>query len=175
MTTNGQPLTRRELAAAIPVHMQTITKWEHAGMPVLEPGRKGKPSLYSLADVKKWRADQEAAAQTNGTARVAVERARKERAQAKLAEQMYETRAGELLPRDEVDRVWASEVAGVRAVLLSLATTYAARIYRAATLNGEAGVARALADAAREVLRELADPQGVIRPTPRSTRSSRKK
>ena len=167
-------LTRRELADCLDVVMQTVTKWEQAGMPVLAPGRKGVPSLYSEAAVRQWLAAREEAARNNGALDVARERARKEHAQALLAEQMYKARAGELLPRDEVEQAWLTEVAGARAVLIALPATYAARIHRASTLEGEAGVEHSLHDAVREVLRELSDP-GRDAPSQASRRSSRKK
>ena len=47
-------VTRPELAQVLGVHMQTITKWERAGLPIAEQCRRGKPSLYSLADAEDW-------------------------------------------------------------------------------------------------------------------------
>ena len=112
-------VTRRELARRLDVVMMTITKWEQAGMPCAEPGRKGKASLYSELEVRKWLTAREKTAQTNGVHDVARERARKERAQAILAEQTVQIRARELVPRVQVERAWASEVAAVRAILLA--------------------------------------------------------
>lgn len=89
---------------------------------------------------------------------VAQERARKERAQAELAEQTFQVRARSLLPAEEVARLWGAEVTGVRSVILSSYTTHADRVHRAATLDGLAGVEQALKELAYEVLRELADP-----------------
>jgi hypothetical protein len=37
-------VTRRELAARLGVHMQTVTKWEREGLPIAERGRRGRPS-----------------------------------------------------------------------------------------------------------------------------------
>jgi len=53
-------------------------------------------------------------------------------------------------------RAWAAEVAGVRAKLLSLPTTYSDRLHRASTLEGVPGTERVLRDAVYDVLRQLA-------------------
>lgn len=157
-------LTRRELAAlpdlpgqAGPVHMQTVTKWEHSGMPVAERGRKGRPSRYSEADVRAWLAAREAAMSApDAPLDLEVERARKEHWQALLAEQTHRARERELLPRAEVERVWGAERDAVKGKLLSLPVTHADRVHRAGALDGVPGVERALKEMVYEVLRELA-------------------
>lgn len=158
---DGVRLTRRELAERLGLHMQTITGYERDGMPISERGRKGKPSLYSEVDVRAWLAAREEAAQTGGVVDVARERARKDRAQAILAEQTYQIRAKELLPRVDVEKAWSAETSAVRTKLLSWPTTIADKVHRAGTLNGVAGVEAALRDAVEDVLRELADPNRV--------------
>ncbi len=160
---SGPLLTRRALAAAFGVHMQTVTKWEQDGLPIAKRGRKGKPSTYRESDVKAWLEAREAAASKSGMVDVAQERARKENAQAKLAEQTYQVRARTLLPAEEVARLWSAEVTAVRSVILSSYTTHADRVYRAATVDGLAGVELALKDLAYEILRELADPHRDIK------------
>src|ERR1051325_7901283 len=133
-------LTRRDLAAAPDVHMQTATKWERDGMPIAERGRKGKPSLYRLDDVRAWRAARDEAGATGQLFDVAQERARKERAQAILAEQTFAIRQRDLVPRQEGERGWSAEVAAVRAKLLALPTTLADAVHRIGVLDGVAGV-----------------------------------
>lgn len=166
-------LTRRELASLLGVHMQTVTKWEREGMPIAERGRRGKASLYSEVAVRAWIAAREEAAQNGSRLDVTQERARKERAQAQLAEQKYQQLAGELLPKEDVAKVWAAEIAGARSVLLAVPTTYADRAYRAATLHGVGAVEEVLRDAIHEVLRELADPERAT-PRPRSSAARKK-
>jgi hypothetical protein len=160
-------LTRRELAGLRdlpgqtgPVHMMTVTKWERAGLPIAQRGRAGKPTLYSEVDCRAWLAAREEAAKNSGALDVAQERARKEHWQALLAEQLHQARERELLPRADVEKAWAAEVAAVRAKLLAWPTTLADRIHRAGALEGIAGVERALHEAVREVLRELAEGGG---------------
>jgi P27 family predicted phage terminase small subunit len=148
-------ITRRELAQRLAVHMMTVTKWERDGMPIAERGRKGKPSAYREADVRAWLSARETAAAKSGLVDVAQERARKERAQATLAEQSYKARERELLPAAEVEKVWNAEVQAVRAAILATYTTRADRIHRAAVIDGVAGVETELKAMAYELLREL--------------------
>lgn len=171
-------VTRRELAKILDVTMSGVTKWEQAGMPVVAPGRKGKPSLYSEADVRKWLAEREETARDNGTYDLARERARKEKAQAILAEQTVAIRARDLVPRDEVEKTWAAEVIAVRAKLLSWPATISDRLYREAKLNGLRGVERTIKDAVEELLLELSKPKRAkkTRPTkkvPRAKKASK--
>ena len=148
-------LTRRDLAKALGVHMQTVTKWERDGMPVAHRGARGKPSHYDRGAVEAWLHNRETARQTSDVASLELERSRRERAQALLALQTYQMRAKELLPRAEVDRVWSQHVSAVRAKLLSLPVTMADRVHHAATMDGVASVERILNEAVRDVLREL--------------------
>jgi phage terminase Nu1 subunit (DNA packaging protein) len=170
---NRKLITRRELAQRLGVVMQTVTKWEQAGMPTAEPGRKGKPSLYSVTDVTQWLKDREKAARKNGTLDVAQERARKEKAQAILAEQTVAIRAKELLPLEQVAKEWAKEVSAVRAKLLSWPTTISDSIYREATLNGLEGVERVIRASVEELLLELSKPKRVT--VPRAAKKTARK
>lgn len=158
-------LTRRELAERLEVHMQTVTKWERDGMPIAVRGAKGRASYYDEAEVRAWRQlRDESARGAGGATDLQADRARKERAQAALAEQAYQIRMRDLLPREEVEQAWAAEVAAVRARLLALPTTLADRVHRAATTEGVSGVEQVLADAVRDALRELAGEAGPVAP-----------
>jgi len=149
--------TRRELAAALDVHMQTITKWERDGLPIAERGSRGRPSRYSLEAVRAWRAArEEAARKVDGPLDPIQEKAARDHWQAELARQTHEIRHKTLLPAADVERAWAAEVAAVRAKLLALPTTYSDRIYRAGTLDGLSGVEKAVQAAVYDVLRQFA-------------------
>jgi phage terminase Nu1 subunit (DNA packaging protein) len=152
-------LTRRELAELRDVHPQTVTKWESEGLPVAEKGGPGRPSHYDPDEVADWLASREASAKNGTRFDLVQERARKERAQAQLAELNYQERLGELLEKDDVAKTWESEVAAARAILLAVPQTWADRIHRAGALDGVAGVERELRVMARETLRELTDPE----------------
>lgn len=141
--------------------MQTVCKWERRGLPIAERGRAGRASLYREADVRAWLGAREAAAKERAAGAgigldVAQERAKKEGWQARLAEQQYLARQGELLPRAEVERAWGAERDAIRTKLLALPVSYADRVFRAATLHGVTGVEAALRDAVFDALRELA-------------------
>lgn len=149
-------LTRRQLADVLGKHMQTVTKWEQDGMPTAKRGARGRPSLYREGDVRSWLDSREAAQSKGPMVDVARERARKELAQATLAEQTFQMRSRDLLPRVEVERAWEAEVLAVRTKLLQIPPTFADRVYQAAVSEGVGGVERILADSVNDVLRELA-------------------
>lgn len=162
-------LTRRQLAEVLrngqgePVHMQTITKWEHEGLQPAVRGRRGRPSLYRESDVRAWVAARDAAASNlPGAKDLMAERARKERAQAVLAEQTFQARARVLLPAAEVERLWGAEIQAVRNAIIATYTTQADRLLRAATLEGVGGIEAELKAIAYELLRELASPDRAI-------------
>lgn len=127
-------------------------------MPIAERGRRGRPSLYREVEVRAWRKAREKAAQQGGRLDMIQERARKEKWQGLLAEQQYLLREQELLPREEIEKVWAAEVSATRAALLSWSTTLADKVHRVSTLEGLPGVERVLQEAVRDVLREFSDP-----------------
>ncbi len=157
-TKRGARMTRRELAAALKCDMRTVAKWQEDGLPVATRGRGGRPSLYSEADVRAWLKAREEVSKHSGLVDVAQERARKERARAILDEQLYQQRAGQLLPAADVERIWNAEVQAVRAAILATYTTQADRVHRAAILEGVRGVENELKAIAHELLRELAEP-----------------
>ena len=150
-------LTRRDLAARLAVHMQTVTKWERDGLPIAERGRKGKPSRYEVAAVREWIATREKDAKAGGAGvDVARERARKERAQAELAEQLHATRARHLLPTDEVERVVGAKVAAARTVALTWKTSLVDRLELAYQGGGRAAMVAVLDEEVDLFLLELA-------------------
>lgn len=149
-------LTRRELASALGVHMMTVTKFEREGMPIAQRGSKGRPSYYREVDVRAWKQLRDDAANQPGALNLMQERANKERWQAALAKQTLEIRNRELLPRAEVEQVWAAHVAAVRTKLLAWSLTLADKVCRVATTEGVPAVEAIIEEAVRDVLRELA-------------------
>ena len=151
-------MTRRQLAAALGCHMMTVTKWEREGMPIAEHGGRGRASHYRETEVRAWLQVREEAAKQPGAVNLVAERARKERAQAVLAEQAYHIRTRDLLPREEIERAWLSESTAVRTKLLAWPSAVSDKVFRAATEEGQPGVERVLTEAVRDALRELSDP-----------------
>lgn len=171
--TRRRLLTRKELAEKLGVVQDTITKWEQAGLPVAEPGSRGIASMFSLADVRKWKRNREKAAQQNGTVDLTRERARKERSQAELAEQTLAVRAGELVRASEVAETWAAEIAAVRSKLLSWPATLSDRVYRVAELEDVRGVEKVLTEAVEELLLELSTGKHAEKPKRKASSSVR--
>ena len=153
---NNKTITGRELAAELACNRQSINRWAGDGMPTAVRGRGGRPSRYDVVKCKAWLAERREAAAVGAPVDLMRERARRERAQAILAEQLHQTRSRTLLPADEVERVWTAEVTAVRAHLLAWQTTLVDRVHRAAITEGLPGVERELHVAVYEVLRELA-------------------
>ena len=169
-------LTRKELSSKLGVVQGTITKWEQAGLPVAEPGRRGTASLFNFADVQKWRRQRDLDAKQNGTVDLTRERARKERAQALVAEQALQIRAGELLVRSEVEDVWTREILGVRSKILAWPATHAEQLGRAYELGGVRKLEEKLLEAAHELLTELSQPAPKRkRPAAKKKRPAKKK
>lgn len=132
-------------------------------MPVAQRGGKGRPSHYRELEVRAWLQLRDEQAKQPGAISVAQSRARREQAQAALAEQAYKIRMRELLPREEVEQAWADEVSAVRTKMLLWPTTLAHQIQRIAVSDGVAGVEQFLQEKVRDVLRELSSPD---RPVP---------
>lgn len=150
-------VTRRDVAQALGVHMATVTGWERQGLPLVKRGGRGVPSKYDLEAVRAWIAARDGAARkaVDGPLDPIQEKAARDHWQAELAEQTYKIRQKTLLPADEVERAWTTEVAAVRAKLLALPTTFSDRIFREGTLHGLAGVERMIQAAVHDVLRQL--------------------
>lgn len=164
--TSGELLTRRQLADRLGVHMMTVTKWEREGLPIAERGRRGRPSTYSESTVRAWRQAKETAAKSPDMLDVMLERARKERAQATLAEQTFQSRSRQLLPAAEVEHEWALHIQAVRTAILATYTTQADRVHRAGVLDGIGGIEAVLKEIAYELLRELATGEEKHTPVP---------
>lgn len=150
----AKKLTSGQLARTLQIDPRTVRKWRAQGMPVAKLGRGGESSLFDLEAVLGWKGDRDEAARAQSSALKAA-RGRKELAQAIEAEQRVAIRARTLIPVDEVDRVWSSQVAALRARLLAMPTALADQLHRIASVEGATGIEAALETAVREALREL--------------------
>lgn len=169
-------LTRKEAAARLGVHPQTILNWEKAGLVPDIRGRRGVASKFKLSTIKAWRDAQDLDARRElGESSPAAERAKRDRAQRKLLEQTYEVRARHLLPADEVRKVWSSHIAAVRSKILALPATATARLHRADKIGGQRGLGLELKTITNELLRELAGLADEPPPVEKPTRAKRSK
>ena len=149
-------MTRNELAEALEIHTETVSKWVAAGMPVAVRGRRGHAHQYRESAVRSWLAERDTGS-SESRAELTAARARKELALADVNELKAGMMRGELLSRHEIDRVWRAENSAVRAMLLSWPTTISDAAYQAAISDGLPGVEREHGRAVREVLAELSD------------------
>jgi phage terminase Nu1 subunit (DNA packaging protein) len=101
------------LARLLGVHADTISDYTRNGMPVLEPGDRGKPGRYdAIACAAWWRI------RRGGT--LDAEKARALRAQAEQGELRLAERRKQLVAREEVIREGTGFVKAVRARLLAM-------------------------------------------------------
>ena len=150
-------LTGEELSDMLSVSPGTIRSWARRGMPIARRGRRGDktcPSLYHEVDVRQWREKRESERQELTQAR-----ARKDRAQALLAEQTVRLRARGLVWRVDADRVWAAEVDRICRNLRSWVKPLSRRLSKAASGGGLPAVQAALETAVHEKLTELSKPK----------------
>lgn len=165
-------ISRREAAEILDVHVDTVSKMIGEGLEVAVIERRGRGNALVLS--------RRAVLAFHGARRVPgdldpkQERARRDRAQAVLSEQAFKQRARDLLPADEVERVWSGHISAVRTKILSWSAVLAGRIHRAA--RGGVGAVEAELDAAvREVLTELAAETSAGGPPARAPRRKPKK
>lgn len=150
--------TRRALAEAFSVHMQTVTGWEQEGMPVETRGSRGRPSMYRLADCLEWRIQRELAARGVGETGVLdpiqekalLDSKRREELEMKIA-----VRRGELVSVADEARRNADVATAVKARLRGIPDAIADQVATAARL-GPAVVKALLLDKIDDALRELA-------------------
>ena len=123
-------------------------------MPIAKRGARGRPSLYDEAACRAWKILRDEAA--TKTSSLEQARIQKELSQAELNRQTAEIRAGNLLQREDVERVWSQHVAAVRRKLLHMPVALADGLHRIATLEGPSAVEAKLREAVEDVLSELA-------------------
>jgi len=104
---------------------------------------------------------------------VAHERARKERAQAELAEQLHAARSRLLLPAEEVEKTVGARVAAARTTALAWKTMLVDRLELANTMEGRAGMQRVVDEQVDEFLYELAGVARAARSEPKRRKKGR--
>jgi phage terminase Nu1 subunit (DNA packaging protein) len=135
-------VNKRELAAALDVHEQTISRLIEAGCPVEQGGATGTPYQFNLDRVRNWVADREARLIAASSAREAQLRARqkveisdpqstmprsmsaketREWLQAEHIAQRLAVERRQLIPREEVARDYAAVFGVIRQNMLGLA------------------------------------------------------
>lgn len=147
-------LTVREMATAQGVQPGQVRRWIEDGCPVAVKGGPGKSAQLDPAAVTAWRG------QRRATVSVAEASAGLKNVQQRRAELELRSRAGELLDRSDVDRVWRQHITDVKTLLEALPRAEAAQCVAAARTGGAAAVCAVLEAALRRVLTAL-----VVEPT----------
>jgi phage terminase Nu1 subunit (DNA packaging protein) len=153
-------LTRSQLASAFNVTPLRITKWTADGMPVADRGGKGRQSKYDLNAVVDWEVERRLRARGGGRSNGAAidlshERAKLARAQTVRTMLDVGSKKKDLLPAEEVRRVFGGAVHAVRAGLLALPQALAERC-AAVSADGAAAVEAVLKIQVYDLLRSLA-------------------
>lgn len=153
----GALLTRRDLAAAFGVHMQTVTKWERDGLPIAELGRKGKPSRYLLPACIQWFINRELSAKGVDTAATTPqqERALLDRQRREEIELRLQMRRGALVSAEEAARDLSDCANTVKARMRRIPDAIADRVLSVAE-HGPYAVKAILLKEIDEALSELA-------------------
>src|SRR5688572_1398209 len=112
-------VTRLQLAKIFGKDPRTIARWLEEGMPVAQPGRGGKPSLFDVGACVRWVIQREVAAVMPDSEGVSPqqERARLDRQRREEIELRLKQRRGELVTVEEVARDFADCATAVKARL----------------------------------------------------------
>lgn len=123
------PLNRGQLARALAVSNRHLGDLIAAGVvaPAV-PGKGRRGSVFDALVAVPAALRHERSKRPGDSARD-----RRDRAQAQLAEQLHRRRAGEVLERDDVERVWSTHVSATRTALLALPRSLAERLAQATT------------------------------------------
>jgi len=122
-------------------------------LPVVEGGGRGRPALFLPSACVAHRLRQvEGRAGGVGDLDPAQERALKDRAQGRLAEQLHRRREGDLLEREDVRRTWSNIVIAIRSALLRLPSSVASQLAAAKSAEQIEALLRA---EVRAILTEL--------------------
>ena len=151
----NKPVTRQELARRLGRRPRAISRWLEEGCPVERRGCGGKASLFNEAAVRAWLAEREGAAREAAPNYLAA-KTRQANAMAAEAEQRLATRAGKLIPIDDIERALSSLIAATRAYLLNMIVALPDRICRVAATDGAAGIEALLQKEIYHALEELA-------------------
>lgn len=134
-------LTQGQIAAAFGLAPSTISRW-----PLQPVERRGREVYYDLAEAIRYRIGE------LGRLDLQQERARLARVQSERQELQLARERGELLPADDVERVWSLYIATARARMLTLPEVAAPRV-AGATVPAAVFILR---DLVYEALTELA-------------------
>jgi len=153
--------TRRGLASAFDVHMQTVTGWEQDGMPIALRGARGRPSMYRLKDCIEWKTTRDVQALGGaGELSPQAERALLDRRRREELEIKIRVRRGELVEAAEVERDFEDMASAVKARLRRIPDAVADRVLKVSGPAEAKALLLAEIDAALTELSAHSDDQG---------------
>jgi phage terminase Nu1 subunit (DNA packaging protein) len=147
--------TRRGIASAFGVHMQTVTGWEQEGMPIALRGARGRPSMYRLPDCIEWKTTRDVKALGGGeelspqVEKALLDRKRREELELKILQ-----RRGELVEVADVEREFEDCANAVKARLRRIPDAVADRVLTAGGPHAVKALLLAEIDAALTELSE---------------------
>jgi phage terminase Nu1 subunit (DNA packaging protein) len=150
-------LERPQVAELLRANFSTIGKWEREGLPIAEPGARGKATQYDAAAVVAWYVQRQVERVSgNGSGRLSADdaRARKDMTQAELNEQKLALQRGEALPRAVYDHELAQVLMPFRARVLAAPRAWALALTQLAP-EGPGAVEAELTRRVRELLTDL--------------------
>ncbi len=149
-------LNLQQTALLLGVSAPTVKALVEQGLPALERGGHGKPWEFDMAAVAAWDRECGPNARRDGQSGVldpSIEKARKDRAQAELAELELAKRRGRMIDVDDVEKMMTDDYARVRARLLSMPSKLAPLVV---TITDPAEADAVLTIEVSEALGELA-------------------
>ena len=154
--------TRRGIAAAFDVHMQTVTGWEQDGMPVAMRGSRGRPSMYKLSECIEWKTRRDVLALGGGSEELSpqIEKALLDRKRREELELKIRERRGELVEIAEVEREFEDCANAVKSRMRRIPDAVADRVLTAGGPHAVKAMLLAEIDAALSELSASGDGDG---------------
>ena len=100
------------IADVLGVSAKTVVQWQEAGMPVLERGRPGVPSIYESADCVRWCIDREVTKAVGEKPKDRLDRVRAEAIEMDMA-----VKRGQLIAADAIEPRMRAAIVSARELL----------------------------------------------------------
>lgn len=150
-------VSQAEVTRLFNVTPQTVLAWERRGCPVEVKGGRGKPTLYRVADVIRWREDQARLSATGDLSAMDMDEAKRRKlaAEAAMAEIVLDKEKGEIAEVATIMGVVGRGLDACRSRLLGISSKIAPVV---ALETDAAAVREIIDDAVNEALHEISGP-----------------
>jgi phage terminase Nu1 subunit (DNA packaging protein) len=113
---HGRIVTKRALADSFNVSEDTLTQWQHEGLPILEAASKrGQSHRYDMAAVVRWMVKREIDSRVGEDSRERLNRLQGDKAELEL-----KVARGELVNVKELEPAWSSAFIAIRSAMLAV-------------------------------------------------------